>query len=498
MAVPLPVLKIAVRRRALGAIIVGSLALHAAFLLLGRTALVDWRWVHEPLHAVAEAAGAFIALAIVPLLASLGKRGDGTSHNNVIASAMAGLGVLDGLHAIVHVGDVFVWLHSLATFVAGVVFSLVWLPKRITNHVTPIRVLVIAGLVGALSIALPAWLPPMVVAGRFTPAALSLNVAGGVLLLLSAVRLVISWRQTGNDDDLLFVVHCALFGAAAIMFEQSSLWDVPWWGWHLLRLCAYGVALYYVVASLRIEEELARRSTALQQANEELEHFTFAASHDLKEPLRAVTSYGAALSAGYSDRLDERGVRWLGYMVDGAQQLQRLISDLLEYARLEAGAGPFQPVPLEAVVSDTRERLASSIQARDAQIIVEGSLPTVLGDRVQLTQLLQNLVSNAIKFCRKPPRVRIACQPGDSGYVLSVTDNGIGIPELHRDRAFQVFKRLVPRDEFPGTGVGLAICKRVVEQHGGAIWIDDGAGGVGTTFNVSLPDQAARAGGSGE
>jgi PAS domain S-box-containing protein len=240
-------------------IIIGvSLLVHVVSLVLGKTLLAEWRWEHHPVHAAVETVGAVIALIVAWLLISLERRGEGCSFNVQVAAALIGMGLLDGLHALAHAGNCFVWLHSTATFAGGLLFVLVWLPQHWSVwHVArwPLFVLVVSLIFGVLSLALPAELPSMVQNGTFSVGAMTLNLGGGVLLLLASVRFVLTWRVTRNIDDLLFFLHCVLFGAAAIMFEQSSLWDLPWWGWHLLRLMAYLVALFFVVRTELLAQE---------------------------------------------------------------------------------------------------------------------------------------------------------------------------------------------------------------------------------------------------
>ena len=280
---------------ALWSIISASLLVHVVSLLLGQTILVDWRWMHHPVHSSVEMAGAVIALAVAWLLISLERRDEGCSFNVQIAAALIGMGVLDGLHALVHAGNCFVWLHSTATFAGGLLFALIWLPRGWPIwHFAGWPVVVLLGTLvfGAYSLAFPHTLPAMVQDRAFSFGAMSLNVGGGILLLVAAVRLILTWRATGNIDDLLFCLHCGLFGAAAIMFEQSKLWDVAWWGWHLLRLMAYAVALWFVVltelrehhavvaiaAELKVfnttlEQRVAERTEALESARLKAEDF---------------------------------------------------------------------------------------------------------------------------------------------------------------------------------------------------------------------------------
>ncbi len=258
----------------LAVIISVSLTIHVVCLLLGKTLFVDARWPHLPVHAAVEMAGGLIALWVAWILLTLHRRGNGTSFNVWIAGALIGMGLLDGLHAMVHEGPTFVWLHSMATFVGGVLFATVWLPRKWQNRIIvwwPWAVATSALLFGIVSLALPDRLPQMLIRNEqgklvFTMWAQGLNVIGGVLLFSAAARMILIWRKLKNVDDLLFILQCLVLGAAAVMFEQSQLWDLPWWGWHILRLLAYGVALWFVVLSeQRGSAELRRRAVEMSQ-----------------------------------------------------------------------------------------------------------------------------------------------------------------------------------------------------------------------------------------
>jgi len=258
----------------LAIIISVSLTIHVACLILGKTVFVDARWPHLPVHAAVEMAGGLIALWVAWMLLTLQRRGTGTSFNVWIAGALIGMGLLDGLHSMVHEGPEFVWLHSLATFVGGVLFATVWFPRKWQGRVVtwwPWAVATSALLFGIVSLALPDRLPQMLMRNEdgklvFTLWAQGLNVIGGVLLFSAAARMILIWRKLKNVDDLLFILQCLVLGAAAVMFEQSQLWDLPWWGWHFLRLLAYGVALWYVVLSeQRGSAELRRRAVEMSQ-----------------------------------------------------------------------------------------------------------------------------------------------------------------------------------------------------------------------------------------
>jgi PAS domain S-box-containing protein len=239
----------------------------------------------------------------------------------------------------------------------------------------------------------------------------------------------------------------------------------------------------------RVEErtaELRAQSAELERSNAELEQFAYVASHDLQEPLRMVGSYMQLLSDRYKGRLDEKADKYIGYAVDGAKRMQALIHDLLTYSRVGRKGKPFQPVNTNLVLAETLGNLQAAVQARGA-VVSHGDLPTVLADASQLKQLFQNLIGNAVKFCEGPePRVRVEAEGLGDDWRFAVRDNGIGIGPEHRERVFVIFQRLHTRAQYPGTGIGLAICRKVVERHGGRIWVESQPGG-GSVFYFTIP-----------
>nr|WP_218836360.1 PAS domain S-box protein [Halobaculum salinum] len=224
----------------------------------------------------------------------------------------------------------------------------------------------------------------------------------------------------------------------------------------------------------------------LEESNERLEQFAYAASHDLQEPLRMVSSYLQLIEGRYGDELDEDGREFLEFAVDGADRMRNMIDGLLAYSRVETRGEPFEPVDLGDVLVDVREDLQMRIVESDAEIAAE-PLPRVRGDRGQLRQVLQNLLDNAIVYSGDgPPRVRFEAERDGDEWVVSVSDEGIGIDPDNADRVFDVFQRLHSRDRYEGTGIGLALCERIVERHGGELWLDS-VPGEGTTFSFTLP-----------
>jgi PAS domain S-box-containing protein len=238
------------------------------------------------------------------------------------------------------------------------------------------------------------------------------------------------------------------------------------------------------------EAELARQAQELARSNVELEQFAYVASHDLQEPLRMVRSYLQLLERRYKSKLDADADEFIAYAVDGAARMQTLINDLLAYSRIGTQGKPPQPTNCAEVLERVLANLAIAIEESEA-VVMYDALPTILADGVQLGQLFQNLIGNAIKFRGKAtPKVHVGAERKDGEWHFWVRDNGIGIAPEYYHRLFMIFQRLHSRNEYPGTGIGLAICKKIVERHGGRIWVESlGVPGKGTTFYFSLPDR---------
>jgi signal transduction histidine kinase len=222
----------------------------------------------------------------------------------------------------------------------------------------------------------------------------------------------------------------------------------------------------------RAEYRLAQYTSDLARSNAELEQFAYVASHDLQEPLRMVSSFTQLLAKRYRDKLDQDAKDFINFAVDGATRMQTLINDLLAYSRVGTQGKPFRPTDGEAVFKMAVDNLASSI-TKNGAVITHDPLPTISGDEVQLIQLFQNLIGNAIKFHgREKPQVHVSARRQDDEWVFAVRDNGIGMAPEQQERIFSIFQRLHHRAEYPGTGIGLAICKKIVERHGGKIWVE--------------------------
>jgi two-component system, chemotaxis family, sensor kinase Cph1 len=235
-------------------------------------------------------------------------------------------------------------------------------------------------------------------------------------------------------------------------------------------------------------EALLRANERLRGSNQDLEQFAYVASHDLQEPLRMVVSYGQLLEKKYHDSLDEDAHAFIGFMVEGGVRMQAMVTDLLEFSRVDRMGAERHAFDSGGAVADTLFGLSQAIAEAGAKVSY-ADLPEIVFDRPQFVRLMQNLIGNAVKYGNPthPPKVEIAARRDEHQWVFSVSDNGIGIEAAYFDQIFAIFRRLHTRDKYGGTGVGLAVCKKIVEHHGGRIWVESQFG-TGSTFFFTTPD----------
>jgi chemotaxis family two-component system sensor kinase Cph1 len=241
-----------------------------------------------------------------------------------------------------------------------------------------------------------------------------------------------------------------------------------------------GVATTQDITELRkVQKELAR-------SNAELQQFAYIASHDLQAPLRMISGYLQLLERSNKEKMDENSKEYIAFAVEGAKSMKELIKDILDYSRVETQGSEFLPTDMDIVMGTVMSDLANSIEEAGATISYD-HLPTVKADQTQMVQLLENLIANATKFhSEKPPVVHVSAIKVGPFWQIAVRDNGIGLDLKFKNRIFEMFQRLHTRDEYEGTGIGLAICKRIVERHGGQIWVESEMG-EGATFYFTIP-----------
>ena len=233
-------------------------------------------------------------------------------------------------------------------------------------------------------------------------------------------------------------------------------------------------------------KQLAISNQALEQSNLELKQFAYVASHDLQSPLRSISGFVQLLKLEYEGKFDEQAQDWIRRTVEAVAQMQTLIRDLLSYSRVEAHSGNLTRIAFLDIVNDARSLLESSIRDSGAQVTC-GPLPEIMGNRSQLVQLVLNLIANGLTYrSDQLPQVHVSAERGEGEWAFSVRDNGIGIDPKYHEQIFEIFKRLHHQKDYPGTGIGLAICRRTVNRHGGRIWVESEPGH-GSTFYFTIP-----------
>ena len=290
-------------------------------------------------------------------------------------------------------------------------------------------------------------------------------------------------RLAGGTGAEEFVCRLALpaGGERAVLFSAQSSGA---------ESCIY-IAGKDITERQRLEDELAERAATLERTNAELHDFAYIASHDLAEPLRMVTSYLELLERRYAEQLDATAREFIGYAIGGAERMKKLIQDLLAYSRVGSRELQRIRIDVDELVAAVLQGLGRAIEEAGATVDVRSPLGSVVGDPTQIGQLLQNLIANALKFrsIARPPLVVISAGREDDGLAIHVADNGIGIDEAAHDRIFKMFARLHGPDEYEGTGIGLALCRRIADRHDGNVWVDSEPG-TGSIFHVWLPEGA--------
>jgi light-regulated signal transduction histidine kinase (bacteriophytochrome) len=252
------------------------------------------------------------------------------------------------------------------------------------------------------------------------------------------------------------------------------------------RIIGTQLTFWDVTPQKQTEFERDRNAQELERSNRDLEQFAYSVSHDLQSPLRTVTSYCQLLQNRYQGSLDDDADEFLTGAIDGARRMRRLLDDLLSYSRVATEAHQFLPADANKVLEEALHNLRAAVDESGAQV-THDALPSVVCDATQLMQIFQNLVSNSVRYrSESPPRIHIGCVEESGAWKFHVRDNGVGIDPRHQERIFQVFQRLYAEHEIPGSGVGLAICKRIVERHGGQIWVESQPD-EGSVFFFTLP-----------
>jgi signal transduction histidine kinase len=323
---------------------------------------------------------------------------------------------------------------------------------------------------------------------RAADVVLVLFLAAGALLLITVLAAALALRSTivAPLARLAGDVRRVAGGDFTLALKPSGPREIASLGRDVEGM---RVRIVSEVTALRdAEAALSRQAGDLERSNRELEQFAYVASHDLQEPLRKVASFTQMLQRRYEGQLDERADRYIEFAVDGAKRMQALINDLLAFSRVGRVTNPHGRVDTGALVAQAAANLSTLVDAADA-VVEAGTLPEVDGDAALLSVVFQNLIANAVKF-RAPdraPRVRIEADQVDGDWRFAVTDNGIGVEPEYAERIFVIFQRLHTRTAYEGTGIGLAMCRKIIEYHGGRIWLGDAPADGGSRFYFTLP-----------
>lgn len=308
------------------------------------------------------------------------------------------------------------------------------------------------------------------------------------------------WRTDAFEHWLIISLIVGFFDQALFMSRSYAIFDEMFGLAHLLKILSYCLVLSGLLADVHTtwsrERELANalhganqtlqhRNEALKQSNLQLQQFAYIASHDLQTPLRAISGFTQILQSDYQGKLDDKADRYIERIVRGATRMQTLINDLLTYSRIESRSAPFRPTNLNEIFDDALGLLHTSIEDTGGKV-TRDQLPMVIGDRAQLCQLLYNLIGNGIKYHgHEKPRVHVSAEQNGRLWTIAVRDNGIGINPKHHEKIFEIFRRLHTAEQYPGTGIGLAVCHRIVQRHGGKIWLESEVG-KGSVFYFTL------------
>lgn len=498
-------------------------AIPVAVTVVAHTIAPDWGGQQYSLHALFGGLGAFAALTLAVQLRTLRVYERGEACHVWIASALIALGLLDAVHGACRQDELIIWLQVTATLAGGLLFACVWLPDRIAYKsgasLLPLVVLAAAAIHGTASIARPDWLPVVLEADAITGLASLFNLLGSAGFLVAACYFCRTYWRGRSLDHLVLFNLCLLFSAAGLLIQFATLWNGAWWISHIVRLAAYGIAVLYFfrlylkdqhelreshrqleqrveerTAELRdeieqrtqAEQRIQRHADELQRSNEDLEEFAYMAAHDLQAPLRAVNGFCGLLKEKYAEQLDETANNYIGRAVAGAKRMHELLDGLLTYSRVQSRANEPEKTDCMDVLKRAMANLQMDISESEA-LITHDELPTVEFDSTQMEQLLQNLIGNAVKFRGEcPVKIHVSADNGEREWVISVRDNGIGIDPGQSERVFGVFQRLHTAEKYPGTGIGLAVCKRIVERHGGRIWLESQLGS-GCAFHFTVP-----------
>lgn len=481
----------------------------------------EWRWIHYPFHSMVESIGALSALTIATLTILMVNNNNLPRYYIWVSCALISMGILDGFHAILHAGDSFVWLHSIATMIGGLTFAAIWSPKSWLKNKRKkfliIFFVISAVLISLFSILFPDLLPDMVIQGNFSTLAKIFNISGGIGFLIGSSYFIyhqhknkfINTKNQRKNEDIVFANHCLLFGIAGILFESSIIWDAGWWWWHVLRLIAYLVVLVYFFslfkaqqdllqnnkiqlsnANKNLEQRVYERTRELEKANSAKSDFLSSMSHELRTPLNAILGFAQLLD--FDEKMQSKQKDSVHEILNAGHHLLDLINEILDLSKIGEGKLKVnaEDIYISNIIHDSLSILAATTTERNIELINNISPDNdyiVCADKLRFKQIIINLLSNAIKYNNINGKVFVDITIIENKIRTSVKDTGPGISKEKQKKLFIPFERLHHEGGVvEGAGIGLVLCKKLTELMGGNIgmYSEDSEG---CTFYVEFP-----------
>ncbi len=485
-------------------IIIGSSLVFIS--LIPEISNLDEKWNQPELHASIEGIGGVMCLILSVFL--INKKYFKSNYQTLfllsIVFFVVGFGNL--LHSFQKPNNLFIFYHSFAGFFGGIIGMFIFFPRFFgwiaDRKGAYLSIILISSIIYLIFLVFPDLTPSMGNENNFSIYAVCMNmIAGCTFLILTIKLLLINHYKESTYNYTNFSLIFMIFSVSYLTFYGSALWDLSWWIWHLYSFSLTGMVIYSVMSYqnnlfmrlndsvISLEESkasLLRAKEVLESKNKELEQFTYITSHDLQEPLNSILSFSSLLRQSHESKLDKIGKQSVSIIEQSAIRMKEFITSLLEYSRIGREKEKTN-VNIPEILNILKTDLFNLIERENASIEYIGQDLTLSAYRTDLIKLFQNLIVNGIKYRKEDesPFIVINVKELDDKYEFSITDNGIGIEEEYFDQIFEVFRRLHTRDQYEGTGIGLAHCKKIVELHHGKIWLES-TPGKGSKFYFSI------------
>lgn len=492
--------------RAAGLLVIAAagLLLPAAGHMLVNLFLGQAAWVQAPFHSAVETMNSVSALLLAWLIFWLAGKGELPDDYAFVPPALVAIGLLNGLHACLNPGDAYVLLHTASLVLGGFLFALTWVAGR-AKPLSHRHFLAFSGGVlalGSILVFSAGSLPDLLHGGEFSGLARGLNMAGGLFFLAGAARFSLNYRRSRKMEDQLFSIFCFLKAWAGFLFYSTSIYSMDWWYWHLLRLAAHSLLVFYLFVAFRRmaarerDAEIARR--AAEEGSRAKSEFLSNMSHEFRTPLNSIIGFSEALEDRLFGPLNDKQGQYVGYVLGSSRHLLALINDILDLSKVEAGKMDYEPekTGLKELLEGANSMFQAKAMEKNLTLALEFTAAEGLAleaDTRKLKQVMFNLLSNALKFTPEGGRVTVrAAGDGNGGAVISVADTGPGIKPEDIQKLFREFSQLESgyTKTYEGTGLGLALTRRLVEMHGGEIKAESPGLGRGATFTFTLPGRS--------